>query len=79
MDRDRDGDGGRDGAAGETDGVLDAVGPRLRALRRERGITLAELAATTGISESTHAPTAASEPGPASSPCAAPPCSPPAA
>ena len=33
--------------------VLDAVGPRLRALRRDRGITLAELAATTGISEST--------------------------
>nr|MDT0524741.1 helix-turn-helix transcriptional regulator [Streptomyces sp. DSM 41633] len=35
------------------EGVLDAVGPRLRALRRERGITLARLAATTGISEST--------------------------
>ncbi|MBT3150146.1 helix-turn-helix transcriptional regulator [Streptomyces sp. CHD11] len=33
--------------------VLDAVGPRLRALRRERGITLADLAATTGVSEST--------------------------
>ncbi|WP_232668110.1 helix-turn-helix domain-containing protein [Pseudonocardia sp. TRM90224] len=36
-----------------TDDVLDAVGPRLRALRRDRGITLADLAATTGISEST--------------------------
>lgn len=33
--------------------VLDAVGPRLRALRRRRRITLAELSATTGISEST--------------------------
>ena len=37
----------------ETEDVLVAVGPRLRALRRERGITLAELAATTGVSEST--------------------------
>ncbi|MEU2671700.1 XRE family transcriptional regulator [Streptomyces sp. NPDC007164] len=35
------------------DDVLDAVGPRLRALRRNRGITLADLAATTGVSEST--------------------------
>lgn len=35
------------------DDVLDAVGPRLRALRRDRGITLAHLAATTGVSEST--------------------------
>ncbi|GAA0587560.1 XRE family transcriptional regulator [Streptomyces crystallinus] len=35
------------------DAVLDAVGPRLRALRRERGITLAHLAAATGVSEST--------------------------
>ncbi|WP_217246613.1 helix-turn-helix domain-containing protein [Streptomyces sp. AC602_WCS936] len=33
--------------------VLDAVGPRLRALRRERGITLAHLSAATGVSEST--------------------------
>jgi transcriptional regulator with XRE-family HTH domain len=33
--------------------VLAAVGPRLRALRRERGITLAGLAETTGISVST--------------------------
>jgi transcriptional regulator with XRE-family HTH domain len=35
------------------DEVLDVVGPRLRALRRDRGITLADLAATTGVSEST--------------------------
>ncbi len=35
------------------DGVLDAVGPRLKALRQERGATLAQLAATTGISIST--------------------------
>lgn len=34
-------------------GVLDAVAPRLRALRRAKGITLADLSATTGISEST--------------------------
>ncbi|HET9610691.1 MAG TPA: XRE family transcriptional regulator [Acidimicrobiales bacterium] len=33
--------------------VLRAVGPRLRALRHEAGVTLAELAATTGISVST--------------------------
>ncbi|WP_407565340.1 helix-turn-helix domain-containing protein [Streptomyces sp. 184] len=33
--------------------VLDAVGARLRTLRRARGITLADLAATTGVSEST--------------------------
>ncbi|MDX8029210.1 helix-turn-helix domain-containing protein [Lentzea sp. BCCO 10_0856] len=37
----------------ETEEVLDGVGPRLRALRRHRGITLADLATTTGISEST--------------------------
>lgn len=35
------------------DEVLDAVGPRLRALRRDRGITLADLTARTGVSEST--------------------------
>ncbi|MFF5482075.1 helix-turn-helix domain-containing protein [Streptomyces sp. NPDC012935] len=35
------------------DDVLDAVGPRLRSLRRDRGITLAALAAATGVSEST--------------------------
>ncbi|MER6511698.1 XRE family transcriptional regulator [Nonomuraea sp. NPDC048881] len=37
----------------DMDEVLGAVGPRLRALRRHRGITLAELATTTGVSEST--------------------------
>lgn len=37
----------------ETGEVLDAVGPRLRALRRDRGLTLADLATTTGVSEST--------------------------
>ena len=36
-----------------TDDVLDAVGPRLRALRQEHDLTLAELSATTGISVST--------------------------
>ncbi|WP_413811143.1 helix-turn-helix domain-containing protein [Streptomyces sp. OE57] len=35
------------------DDVLAAVGPRLRVLRRDRGITLADLAARTGVSEST--------------------------
>lgn len=35
------------------DDVLDAVGPRLRALRQERGATLGELSATSGISVST--------------------------
>jgi transcriptional regulator with XRE-family HTH domain len=33
--------------------VLDAVGPRLRAVRQERGATLAQLSAATGISVST--------------------------
>jgi transcriptional regulator with XRE-family HTH domain len=37
----------------ETGEVLDAVGPRLRGLRRHRGLTLADLAAATGVSEST--------------------------
>jgi transcriptional regulator with XRE-family HTH domain len=37
----------------EIDEVLDGVGPRLRALRQERGATLAELAESTGISVST--------------------------
>jgi transcriptional regulator with XRE-family HTH domain len=35
------------------DAVLDAVGPRLRGLRRQRGATLAQLSETTGISVST--------------------------
>src|SRR5947208_4072437 len=33
--------------------VLESVGPRLRALRTERGTTLAQLSETTGISVST--------------------------
>jgi transcriptional regulator with XRE-family HTH domain len=35
------------------DDVLAGVGPRLRALRQQRGVTLTELSATTGISVST--------------------------
>ena len=38
---------------GSDDDVLAGVGPRLRALRQERGATLAGLSATTGISVST--------------------------
>ncbi|MCD0443012.1 XRE family transcriptional regulator [Glycomyces sp. A-F 0318] len=37
----------------DTDPTLEAVGPRLRALRKEREATLAELSARTGISVST--------------------------
>ena len=37
----------------DLDSVLTAVGPRLRALRRHRDTTLADLSATTGISVST--------------------------
>ena len=33
--------------------ILDGIGPRLRALRRDRGLTLEALAADTGISVST--------------------------
>ncbi|MFI7027920.1 helix-turn-helix domain-containing protein [Microbispora rosea] len=33
--------------------VLAAVGPKLRDLRKQRGVTLADLSRTTGISEST--------------------------
>ena len=36
-----------------TDTVLAAVGPRLRAVRQRRGVTLAELSAETGVSVST--------------------------
>src|ERR1700709_1454859 len=36
-----------------SDDVLDGVGARLRALRQERDLTLAELSRTTGISVST--------------------------
>jgi len=35
------------------DRTLDAVGPRLQRLRRQRGLTLADLAAETGVSTST--------------------------
>ena len=35
------------------DDVLDSVGPRLRALRTERNLTLGALSRTTGISVST--------------------------
>ncbi len=37
----------------EIETVLDEVGPRLRAVRRQRGVTLAAVSAETGISEST--------------------------
>ncbi len=39
--------------ADELHQVLDAVGPRLRALRQQRDLTLADLAEATGISVST--------------------------
>ncbi|MEU2562396.1 XRE family transcriptional regulator [Streptomyces longispororuber] len=49
------GEGGQahEGDGGETDKVLTAVGPRLRRIRKERGATLSELSAATGISVST--------------------------
>ncbi|WP_067658025.1 helix-turn-helix domain-containing protein [Nocardia harenae] len=37
----------------ETAAILDGIGPRLRALRRERGLALATVAARTGLSVST--------------------------
>ncbi|MET8506576.1 helix-turn-helix domain-containing protein [Streptomyces sp. NPDC004787] len=37
----------------ELERILEGIGPRLRRLRRERGLTLQALAATTGISVST--------------------------
>ncbi|MEU9474050.1 helix-turn-helix transcriptional regulator [Streptomyces avermitilis] len=37
----------------ELERILDGIGPRLRTLRRDRGLTLEALAATTGISVST--------------------------
>ncbi|MEU4834874.1 XRE family transcriptional regulator [Streptosporangium sp. NPDC023615] len=37
----------------DLDDVLHAVGPRLRSLRQSRGVTLAQLSTTTGISVST--------------------------
>lgn len=42
-----------DGMDDDLDSALTAVGPRLRALRRDRKITLGDLAAATGISVST--------------------------
>ena len=42
-------DGGHDAIAA----ALDAVGPRLKRLRTQRGVTLADLSATTGVSTST--------------------------
>ncbi len=45
--------GDREPVDHELGGVLAAVGPRLRALRRRRGVTLAELHRSTGISTST--------------------------
>ncbi|MDA2809085.1 XRE family transcriptional regulator [Nocardiopsis sp. RSe5-2] len=41
------------GAAGAVREALDEVGPRLRRLRTERGVTLSALAEATGISKST--------------------------
>lgn len=41
------------GMSDDLDDVLEAVGPRLRALRRQRGVTLVELSTATGISAST--------------------------
>lgn len=41
------------GMDSDLDHTLDAVGPRLRALRRQRGTTLADLSTSTGISVST--------------------------
>src|SRR3954467_8995272 len=43
----------KEGDGPPLDEVLDAVGPRLRALREQRGATLAQLSRTTGISVST--------------------------
>jgi transcriptional regulator with XRE-family HTH domain len=41
------------GVDGDFETVLDGVGPRLRALRKHRGTTLAQVSETTGISLST--------------------------
>lgn len=43
----------QDGMMGNVDDVLTAIGPRLRALRQQRGVTLAALSKITEISEST--------------------------
>ena len=50
---DHDHDGPNDDGPDDVGPVLEAVGPRLRELRLERGTTLAELSETTGISVST--------------------------
>jgi transcriptional regulator with XRE-family HTH domain len=42
-----------DGTGSDLIEVLEAVGPRLRALRQQRGATLAQLSSSTGISVST--------------------------
>ena len=42
-----------DTAAAVVAAALEQVGPRLRNLRRQRGVTLTDLAAGTGISKST--------------------------
>lgn len=48
-------DSGNAGEAGDAEvkRVIDGIGPRLRGLRRERGLTLEALAASTGMSVST--------------------------
>ncbi|MFD3722287.1 helix-turn-helix domain-containing protein [Streptomyces sp. NPDC058674] len=45
--------GPHDGADAELKQLIDGIGPRLRALRRDRGLTLEAVAATTGLSVST--------------------------
>ncbi|GAA4660451.1 XRE family transcriptional regulator [Kineococcus glutinatus] len=47
------GSAGAEPARGAVDEVVHGLGPRLRALRRRRGVTLAELSRSTGISTST--------------------------
>lgn len=42
-----------DSVNAELEQIIDAIGPRLRMLRRDRGLTLEALAATTGLSVST--------------------------
>ncbi|MFJ1754755.1 helix-turn-helix domain-containing protein [Kitasatospora sp. NPDC088134] len=49
----RDGQGGQGVPGEDFEAVLTAVGPRLRAIRQQRGTTLAQLSETTGISVST--------------------------
>ncbi|WP_411577396.1 helix-turn-helix domain-containing protein [Streptomyces sp. HUAS TT20] len=42
-----------DSVDAEAEQIIDGIGPRLRTLRRDRGVTLEDLAAMTGISVST--------------------------